>query len=87
MFGAHALLVGPFAGFSTKFLKEGSYFDLLKSIQIDNVLPMIAAGMDNIPLTRYLIDQLRQSPEERMDALRELIPLANGAKDRVPPHI
>lgn len=77
--GKQALLFGPFAGFSTKFLKEGSYFDLLKSIQVDNILPMIAAGMDNIPLTRYLIDQLRQSPEERIEALREFVPLARAA--------
>jgi len=76
--GRKALLFGPYAGFSTKFLKEGSYLDLFKSIQINNVLPMIAAGMDNIPLTRYLIDQVRQSPEERMEALREFVPTAKA---------
>ncbi|MGC3946182.1 MAG: malate dehydrogenase (quinone) [Chryseolinea sp.] len=74
--GKKALLFGPFAGFSTKFLKEGSYLDLFKSIRVDNILPMAAAGMDNIPLTRYLIDQLRQSPEERIEALRQFVPLA-----------
>ncbi|MEJ1238103.1 malate dehydrogenase (quinone) [Chryseolinea sp. T2] len=74
--GQKALLFGPFAGFSTKFLKEGSYLDLFKSIRVDNILPMIAAGMDNIPLTRYLIDQLRLSPDERIQALRQYVPLA-----------
>jgi malate dehydrogenase (quinone) len=69
-----ALLFGPFAGFSTKFLKEGSYLDLFKSIQLDNVLPMIGAGLDNIPLTKYLINQVRQSPEDRLEALREFVP-------------
>lgn len=74
--GKKALLFGPYAGFSTKFLKEGSYFDLFKSIQADNIIPMVAAGLDNIPLTRYLIDQVRQSPEDRLQALRKFVPNA-----------
>jgi malate dehydrogenase (quinone) len=75
--GKKALLFGPYAGFSTKFLKEGSYMDLFRSIQTDNILPMIAAGLDNIPLTKYLINQVRQSPEDRLEALRAFIPGAN----------
>lgn len=72
--GEKALLFGPYAGFSTKFLKEGSYFDLIKSIKADNILPMMAAGIDNIPLTRYLINQVRQSPEDRLEALKQFFP-------------
>ena len=74
--GERALLFGPYAGFSTKFLKEGSYFDLIKSIQRDNIIPMLAAGIDNIPLTKYLINQVRQSPEDRLEALKEFYPEA-----------
>lgn len=74
--GSKALLFGPYAGFSTKFLKQGSYLDLFKSIQIDNILPMLAAGFDNIPLTKYLINQVSQSPEDRFKALQEFIPEA-----------
>ncbi|MEK6781071.1 MAG: malate dehydrogenase (quinone) [Bacteroidota bacterium] len=72
--GKKELLFGPFAGFSTKFLKNGSLMDLPKSIGFDNAIPMIFAGMKNMPLTKYLIDQVRQTPEQRLDALREYIP-------------
>ena len=72
--GERALLFGPFAGFSTRFLKNGSYSDLPLSIKPDNVIPMIVAGYKNIPLTKYLIEQVRQSPKDRMNALREYVP-------------
>lgn len=74
--GKKALLFGPYAGFSTKFLKNGSYFDLAKSIQLDNIKPMLGAGISNIPLTKYLIEQVFQSSEDRMAALKEYLPNA-----------
>jgi len=74
--GEKALLFGPFAGFSTRFLKNGSYSDLPLSIKPDNVIPMLVAGYKNIPLTKYLIEQVRQSPKDRMNALREYVPSA-----------
>ena len=76
--GEKALLFGPFAGFSTRFLKNGSYSDLPLSIKTDNIIPMIAAGIKNIPLTKYLIDQVRQSPKDRINALREYVPTAKS---------
>jgi malate dehydrogenase (quinone) len=76
--GKKELLFGPYAGFSTKFLKNGSYLDLPLSIQPNNVIPMLSAGFNNLPLTKYLIDQVRQSPEDRMSALREYVPLAES---------
>ncbi|MBK8289878.1 MAG: malate dehydrogenase (quinone) [Flammeovirgaceae bacterium] len=72
--GKRELLFGPFAGFSTKFLKNGSLMDLPNSIRPDNALPMIFAGIKNIPLTKYLIEQVRQAPEDRLAALREYVP-------------
>ena len=77
--GEKALLFGPFAGFSTRFLKNGSYSDLPLSIKTDNIIPMIAAGIKNIPLTKYLIEQIRQSPKDRINALKEYVP---GAKSK-----
>jgi malate dehydrogenase (quinone) len=76
--GKKGLLFGPFAGFSTKFLKEGSYLDLPRSFTADNIIPMLAAGLHNIPLTRYLISEVTKSFEERVEALREFIPEAKS---------
>ena len=74
--GKKELLFGPFAGFSTKFLKEGSYLDLPASISFDNILPMLNVGIHNLPLTKYLIQQVMLSMEEKVDVLREFIPTA-----------
>lgn len=74
--GKKELLFGPFAGFSTKFLKNGSSLDLAKSIKFDNIKPMIAAGLRNVPLTKYLIEQLRLTHADRVEALREYVPFA-----------
>jgi malate dehydrogenase (quinone) len=68
------LLFGPYAGFTTKFLKHGSSLDLFKSVKFSNIKPMVIAGMHNIPLTKYLIEQVRQTPEERVEALKEYYP-------------
>nr|WP_310587690.1 malate:quinone oxidoreductase [Fibrella rubiginis] len=74
--GRRELLFGPYAGFSTKFLKNGSYSDLPKSIQMSNLAPMLMAGMHNLALTKYLIQQVMQSPEDKLAALREYFPEA-----------
>lgn len=74
--GKKALLFGPYAGFSTKFLKNGSFLDLPSSIKLANIRPMLAAGMHNLALTKYLVDQVRQSPDDRVDALKEYFPTA-----------
>jgi malate dehydrogenase (quinone) len=76
--GKKELLFGPYAGFSTKFLKNGSYWDLFTSIRFNNIIPMISAGLKNIPLTKYLIEQVRQSGSDRMMALREYVPGARS---------
>ena len=74
--GKKALLFGPFAGFSTKFLKHGSYFDLPTSIEFENIYPLLSAGWHNLPLTKYLIEQVSLTPEERIEALKEYLPNA-----------
>jgi len=72
------LLFGPFAGFSPKFLKTGSMFDLFSSVKPDNVSTMIAAGVKEMSLTMYLLQQVTLSNEKRMEELREFIPNAKS---------
>ncbi|RAU82728.1 malate:quinone oxidoreductase [Pontibacter arcticus] len=74
--GKKELLFGPYAGFSTKFLKKGSFLDLPLSIKPTNLRPMLAAGIKNIGLTKYLVDQVMQSPEDRFAALQAYFPKA-----------
>ena len=75
--GKRELLFGPFAGFSTKFLKEGSFLDFPKSIKTDNLSPMFGAFWHNLDLTQYLIDQVSKTHEDRIDDLKKFIVEAN----------
>jgi malate dehydrogenase (quinone) len=77
--GKQALLFGPFATFSTKYLKNGSWIDLPSSVNTTNLGPMMQAGWDNIPLTKYLVQQVMLSQKERMATLREYLPEAKDA--------
>ncbi|MDQ8190655.1 malate:quinone oxidoreductase [Roseibacillus persicicus] len=72
--GKRSLLFGPFAGFSPKFLKTGSILDLPSSVKLSNLTPMLAVGANNLDLTKYLIEQCLQSPEDRLEALQEFFP-------------
>ncbi|GEQ85466.1 putative malate:quinone oxidoreductase [Patiriisocius marinistellae] len=71
--GKRELLFGPFAGFSPKFLKEGSNLDLFKSIKLDNISPLLGAFWKNLPLTKYLVEQVSMSFEDRMNDLRKFV--------------
>ncbi|KAF1024052.1 MAG: Malate:quinone oxidoreductase [Paracidovorax wautersii] len=74
--GKKVILFGPFATFSTKFLKQGSYFDLVTSTNTHNVWPMVRVGVDEFPLVQYLIGQVLLSDDDRYAALREYFPNA-----------
>ena len=72
--GKRWLLFGPYAGFSTKFLKHGSFFDLPFSVRPNNILPLLAVARDNFPLEEYLLGQVFQTSGHRYKALREFYP-------------
>ncbi len=76
--GRQELLFGPYAGFTTKFLKEGSWLDLLRSVGVENVGTVMRAGIDNLDLTAYLVGQAMLSVEERIALLRKYYPAAEA---------
>ncbi|CAB5520125.1 Malate:quinone oxidoreductase [Stutzerimonas stutzeri] len=76
--GKKSLLFGPYAGFTTKFLKRGSFMDLPLSIRPGNIGPMMAVARDNMDLTRYLIKEVMQSMEDRLATLRGFYPEAKA---------
>ncbi|HCW90447.1 MAG TPA: malate:quinone oxidoreductase, partial [Marinobacter sp.] len=75
--GEPALLFGPFAGFTTRFLKQGSAFDLFGSVRSSNLRPMLSVSRTNMDLTRYLIGEVFQSHKDRVAALRNFFPDAS----------
>ncbi|MBF0596684.1 malate dehydrogenase (quinone) [Faecalibacter rhinopitheci] len=74
--GKKSLLFGPFAVFSTKFLKEGSNLDLFKSVNLGNVGFLMSCGLNNMDLTKYLIEQVMLSKAQKVESLKEYLPEA-----------
>ncbi|MDO5658606.1 MAG: malate dehydrogenase (quinone) [Paracoccus sp. (in: a-proteobacteria)] len=72
--GKTVLLFGPFATWSSKFLKHGSYFDLLESMTLQNVVPQLQVGINEFGLVRYLAEQLMLSKEQKIAELRKYFP-------------
>ncbi|WP_234661786.1 malate:quinone oxidoreductase [Agromyces marinus] len=77
--GEASLLFGPYAGFTPKFLKTSTWFDLPFSIRLHNLIPMLQVGLRNFDLVKYLVGELMASREKKLDALREFMPTAKSA--------
>ena len=63
--------------FTTKFLKQSSYFDLFSSIKKNNIISMIDVGFKNNDLINYLISQSLKNHNSRVDNLKNMMPSAN----------
>lgn len=74
--GERVLLFGPFATFSTNFLMEGSRLDLLSSVSLTNIWPMVHVGLDEFGLVQYLVGEVLQDQDDRIQALRAYYPNA-----------
>lgn len=76
--GKKSLLFGPYAGFSTRFLKQGSLSDLFRSVRPGNVLPMLDVAKDNWELSEYLISQVLMSEAHQFEMLKDFYPQARS---------
>ena len=76
--GQASLLFGPYAGFSPKFLKTGSWFDLPGSVRAGNLGPMLAVARDNVDLMKYLAGELLANRAKKLKALQEFMPTAKS---------
>lgn len=74
--GKKALLFGPFAGFTTKFLKNGSVMDMFGSLKPNNIKPMLYVGATSMDLTKYLISEVMQTHGSRVMSLSNFFPEA-----------
>ncbi len=75
--GEHSVLFGPYAGFSTKFLKEGSLLDLFKSIRLGNLGPLLDVAAHSFQLEEYLVGQVVQTPHQKFETLQTFYPDAD----------
>lgn len=81
--GKRVLLFGPFATWSTKFLKNGSYFDIAKATTPSNIIPQLQVGAHEFALVKYLAQQLELSMADKMAALRHYMPEAKDGDWRL----
>ena len=74
--GKKGLLFGPFAGWTPKFLKAGRYTDLFKTIRADNLLSYLGVGVQEMGLTKYLVEEVLKDKTAKVEALRDYVPTA-----------
>ena len=77
--GKQSLLFGPFAGFTFKFLKSGSFLDFPSSIKLSNLKEILTVGIKNLNLVSYLVKQALQNHTNRMKHLRKFYPEAKSS--------
>lgn len=75
--GNASLLFGPYAGFTPKFLKNGSWGDFFSSLKFHNLIPMLAVAFQNFSLVTYLLGELLASRGKKLQTLWDFYPLAD----------
>ena len=75
--GEASLLFGPYAGFTPKFLKRGSWLDLFSSLRLHNLGPMLAVAVQNLSLVTYLVTEVLATRSKRVQALWDFYPSAD----------
>ncbi|QGU02272.1 Malate:quinone oxidoreductase [Corynebacterium kalinowskii] len=76
--GKKGLLFGPYAGWTPKFLKQGSFLDLFKSFRPTNLPSYMGVGVQEMGLTKYLITEVMKDEAARLESLREYMPTAKA---------
>ncbi|APB00394.1 Malate dehydrogenase (quinone) [Nocardia seriolae] len=76
--GEKGLLFGPYAGWTPKFLKDGKLTDLIKSVKPNNLFSMLGVGVTEMGLVNYLVGELLNSQADRVGAMGEFMPRADG---------
>lgn len=78
--GSTSILFGPFAGFSPKFLRDGSLWDLFRSLRLHNLIPMLAVALANLGLVKYLVKELASPRRKKLEGVQAFYPLAEAAQ-------
>lgn len=74
--GKKGLLFGPYAGWTPKFLKHGKFTDMLSSMRPSNIPSYLGVGVQEMGLTKYLIEELLKDKMAKVESLREYMPTA-----------
>lgn len=78
--GTAHLLFGPYATFSTRLLKHGSWTDFFTTLRWHNLHVVAAAGLQNLDLVRYLLTELAAGPQKRFAQLQRFYPEVDPAQ-------
>ena len=74
--GKKSLLFGPYAVATTKLLKFGSWADLFKSINLNNISTILSAGFKNTVLIKYLLTEVFKTKKSKFKELLKFYPNA-----------
>lgn len=77
--GQSSLLFGPFATFSPKFLKNGSWWDIVGQVRPSNLGSMLKVAVTNFSLIKYLVSELVKNHRRKVESLRVFMPTAKEA--------